>query len=147
MNEKDKKLIPILKGRCVVPGKKKGEALVCIRALSAAGGIDPNTGIIIESRHPQKGENVKKKILIYPNGKGSSGFSLIFHALSMLGRAPRAMIVGRLNSLTALAAVVGNMPTVCGPFEGNKNPFEMIKTGDKILVDSEKGLIYKLDGI
>ena len=134
----------ILKGRCVTSGVKKGKALVCTKALSAAGGIDPNTGIIIESRHPQKGESVKKKILIYPNGKGSSGFSLIFHALSLLGRAPKAMIIGRINSLTALAAVAGNIPTVGGPFENNKNPIEVIKTGEKILVDADKGIVFKL---
>ncbi|MHA1298216.1 MAG: aconitase X swivel domain-containing protein [Candidatus Helarchaeota archaeon] len=139
------KQILILKGRSVVPGLKKGKALVCIRALSAAGGIDPNTGIIIESRHPQKGENVKKKILIYPNGKGSSGFSLIFHALSLLGRAPKAMIINRLNSLSALAAVVGNIPTICGPFEGGKNPLDVIKNDEKLLVDANKGLVYRIE--
>ena len=142
MVEEEKELL--LKGRCVVPGVKKGKALLCSRALSAAGGIDPNTGFIIESRHPQKGENVKKKILIYPNGKGSSGFSLIFHALSMLGIAPKAMIINNLNSLTALASVVGNIPTICGPFEGNKDPLKIIKHGEKILVDAYKGVIYRI---
>lgn len=142
---KDKTGELILKGRTITPGIKKGKALVCTRALSAAGGIDPNTGIIIESRHPQKGESVKNKILIYPNGKGSSGFSLIFHALGLLGRAPKAMIIGKINSLTALAAVVGNIPTVGGPFENNKNPIEVIRTGEKILVNADKGLVFKLE--
>lgn len=134
----------ILRGRCIVPGKKKGTALVCTRALSAAGGIDPNSGEIIESRHPQKGENVRKKILIYPNGKGSSGFSLIFHALNLTGNAPRAMVIGKINSLTALAAVAGNLPTVGDPFEQDKNPVETIKTGEKILVNATKGLVFKI---
>ncbi|MHA1380052.1 MAG: aconitase X swivel domain-containing protein [Candidatus Helarchaeota archaeon] len=142
MSEKNKTII--LKGKTVVPGVKKGNALVCTRALSAAGGIDPNTGIIIESRHPQNGQSVKKKILIFPNGKGSSGFSLIFHALSLFGKGPKAMIVGRLNSLTALASVVGNIPTICGPFDGDKNPLELIQTGEKILVDANNGLVYKI---
>ena len=132
----------ILKGRCIVPGEKKGTALVCTRALSAAGGIDPTSGRIIEARHPQKGENVRKKILIFPNGKGSSGFSLIFHVLSLTGNAPRAMIIDKINSLTALGAVAGGIPTVGGPFE--KNPGDVIKSGDKILLNATNGLVFKI---
>ena len=132
----------LLTGRCVVGGVKKGKALVCTRALSAAGGIDPATGTIIEARHPQKGENVRKRILVYPNGKGSSGFSLIFHALALTGNAPRAMVVSRINSLTALAAVVSDIPTVGGPFKNN--PSDLIKSGDKILLNASKGHIYKI---
>ena len=89
----------ILKGRCVVPGMKEGNTLVLTHSFSAFGGIDPFTGKIIESRHPQKGEIVRKKILIFPNGKGSSGFSLYFHILSVTGNAPKAMIINRINSL------------------------------------------------
>ena len=132
----------ILKGRCIVPGEKKGIALVCTRALSAAGGIDPTSGQIIEARHPQKGANVRKKILVCPNGKGSSGFSLIFHALSLTGNAPRAMIIDRVNSLTALGAVASDIPTIGGPFE--KRPSELIKSGDKILLNATEGLVFKI---
>jgi predicted aconitase with swiveling domain len=141
-NDKDAKLL--LKGRCVVSGTKKGIALVLTKSISAFGGIDPYTSRIIESRHPQKGDLVKKKILIFPNGKGSSGFSLYFHIMSITGNAPLAMIIGRLNSLTALAAVVANIPTIGGPYEMNKNPVETIKTGEKILVDASEGIVYKI---
>ncbi len=140
--EKSRELI--LKGRCIYPGLKQGTALVCTRALSAAGGIDPMTGTIIEARHPQRGETVKKKILIFPNGKGSSGFSLIFHALSLTGNAPRSMIVGKLNSLTALAAVAGDIPTIGDPFQKGHNPLELIKSGEKILVNATEGLIFRI---
>jgi len=143
MDRKSEKEL-ILQGRCVVPGTKAGTALVLTRSISAFGGINPYTSKIIESRHPQKGEDVKKKILIFPNGKGSSGFSLYFHIISLLGNAPRAMIICRLNSLTALGAVVGNIPTIAGPFREGKDPLELIKTGDKILVDAISGNIFKI---
>ncbi|MHA1130609.1 MAG: aconitase X swivel domain-containing protein [Candidatus Helarchaeota archaeon] len=136
--------IRILKGKRVVPGVKQGNAIVLTRSFSAFGGIDPFTSQIIESRHPQKGEKVKGKVLIFPNGKGSSGFSLYFHILSMMGNAPRAMIINRVNSLTALAAVVCNIPTIGGPFDKGKNLIELIRTGDKILVDATNGNVYKI---
>lgn len=141
-SESEKELI--LQGQCVVPGTKEGTALVLTRSISAFGGIDPYTSEIVESGHPQKGSKVKKKVLIFPNGKGSSGFSLYFHMISLLGNAPRAMIICRLNSLTALGAVVGNIPTIAGPFVEGKNPLELINTGDKILVDASSGNVFKV---
>ena len=54
------------------------------------------------------------------------------------------MIIGRINSLTALAAVVGDIPTVGGPFEMGKDPVNIIKSGEKILVDATKGFVFRL---
>ncbi len=139
LTENKEKLI--LKGRTVVPGRRQGMAMVLERSFSAFGGIDPFSSRIIESRHPQKGQKVKRRILIFPNGKGSSGFSLYFHMLSLAGNAPRAMIINRVNSLTALAAVVGNIPTV----EVGEASQEKIRTGDKILVDATHGSVYKIE--
>ncbi|HUY00159.1 MAG TPA: DUF126 domain-containing protein [Candidatus Deferrimicrobium sp.] len=141
-NDTDANLL--LKGRCVVSGTKKGIALVLSKSISAFGGIDPYTSKIMEVRHPQKGEFVKKKVLVFPNGKGSSGFSLYFHIMSITGNAPLAMVIGKVNSLTALAAVAANIPTVGGPYEMNKNPIEIIKPGDHLLVDASKGLVFKI---
>lgn len=134
----------VLKGRSIVPGVRVGVALVLNHSISAFGGIDPYTSQVIESRHPQKGEKVRKKVLIFPNGKGSSGFSLYFHIMSITNNAPKAMIINKINSLTALAAVVGNIPTVGGPFEIKNNAVQQIKTGDRIRVDATKGLVFKV---
>jgi predicted aconitase with swiveling domain len=143
MNNELTKIL-LVKGRCVVPGMKEGIALVLSRSISAFGGIDPYTSKIVESRHPQKGEEVKRKILIFPNGKGSSGFSLYFHIMSLTGNAPRAMIISKLNSLTALAVVAGNIPTITGPFDEDKNPLDLIKTGERILVDATQGQVFRI---
>ncbi len=134
----------VLKGKSVVPGIKRGRALVLSRSFSAFGGIDPFSSQIIETRHPQKGERIKRKILIFPHGKGSSGFSLYFHIMRVTDNNPKAMIINRISSLTALAAVAGNIPTISGPFDEDKNPFEIIQTGDLIEVDCTRGLIYKV---
>ncbi|MHA1265842.1 MAG: aconitase X swivel domain-containing protein [Candidatus Helarchaeota archaeon] len=134
----------ILQGRCVVPGIKQGTALVLTRSISAFGGIDPFNSKIIESTHPQKGELVKRKILVFPNGKGSSGFSLYFHIMSLTGNAPKAMIITKVNSLTALAAVAANIPTITGPFAENRNPLSLIKTGDSLYLDAAQGIVAKL---
>ena len=53
-------------------GSAQGSALVFLQALSFWGGIDSETGDIIDHSHPGFGENVAGKILVMPSGRGSS---------------------------------------------------------------------------
>ena len=61
-----------LKGRLISKGKGEGEALVTSQPISFYGGVDPNTGIVIEKGHELQGQSVKGKILVFPQGKGST---------------------------------------------------------------------------
>ena len=45
----------VLRGRCVVPGRAEGEALVTRDRISGWGGIDSRTGTIVETRHELRG--------------------------------------------------------------------------------------------
>jgi predicted aconitase with swiveling domain len=48
------------------------------------------------------------------------------------------MIIGKVNSLTAIGAVVMRVPTVTD-FDGD--PTEKIATGDWVKVDAERGIV------
>ena len=61
-----------LKGRLISKGKGEGEALVTSQPISFYGGVDPNTGIVLEKGHELQGQSVKGKILVLPTGKGST---------------------------------------------------------------------------
>jgi predicted aconitase with swiveling domain len=61
----------ILKGRIIVEGKCRGEALVSARPISFLGGIDPADGKIIEKKHDLSGLFIKDRILCFPHGHGS----------------------------------------------------------------------------
>ena len=58
-----------LVGRLISKGKAEGEALVTSQPISFYGGVDPNTGIIIEKGHQLNGQSVKDKILVFPQAK------------------------------------------------------------------------------
>jgi hypothetical protein len=59
-----------LKGRIIYKGKGEGEALTTSMPISFYGGVDPNTGEVIEKGHELQGKSVKGKILVFPTGKG-----------------------------------------------------------------------------
>jgi len=128
----------ILKGRKVVAGVAEGEALVSTQSISCCGGIDPYTGNFIERGHQLKGENVTGKILVFPAAKGSSGWSQAAHASRIMGANPKAMIVSEINPQTASGGLVMHIPVVT---DLDRNPLEVIKTGDWVRIDADKGVV------
>ena len=47
-------------------------AVVLDEGLSLWGGMDPATGDLIDVHHPQRGANLTGRVLVMPNGRGSS---------------------------------------------------------------------------
>lgn len=128
----------ILHGRKVVGGCAEGEALVTRDTVAAWAAVDPIKGIIVERRHELRGQSFAGKVFVFPSAKGSSGFSMTFHTARLAGKAPKALIIKDINSLAALAAVVMHTPAVT---DLDKNPVEVIKTGDWVKVDADRGII------
>jgi len=58
-------------GSVLVDGNASGPLLVSDVGISFWGGIDPQSGNIIDEHHPLKGSNVSGKILVIPSGRGS----------------------------------------------------------------------------
>ncbi|WP_069812429.1 aconitase X swivel domain-containing protein [Streptomyces sp. TP-A0874] len=127
----------LLRGRGVVPGRASGPALVCTAPLSGWGGIDPRSGTIVESGHPQHGRSVAGTVLLLPGAKGSSGWSGQFHLAKLQGTAPRAIVFTRMNSKLALGLAVLRVPAVTGLVTDPAT----IRTGDLVEVDGTAGTV------
>jgi predicted aconitase with swiveling domain len=93
-------------GYVLVSGAASGEALVLDAPLSLWGGLDPETGDIIDQRHPQWGANVTGKLLVMPIGKGSSSASSILLESVRLGTAPAAILLAEPDAILALGSAV-----------------------------------------
>jgi hypothetical protein len=128
----------ILKGRKVVGGCVEGEAIVTKEYISGWGGIDPKTGTIIDLRHELSGQCFAGKVLVYQGAKGSSGWSGAFHEARSNGVAPLAMIYNITTTKIALGAVVTRVPAVT---DLDKDPTEVISTGDWVKVDADNGIV------
>jgi uncharacterized protein len=70
-----------LQGRKIYPGQAEGEALVTRMGISFFGGVDPESGRIVEKGHELEGETVSGKILVFPTGKGSTVGSYTLYRL------------------------------------------------------------------
>jgi predicted aconitase with swiveling domain len=101
--------------RVLVPGEATGPALVLDVPLSLWGGLDPETGDIIDQRHPQWHANVTGRVLVMPVGKGSSSASSILLEAARLGTAPSAILLAEPDPILALGAAVARELYGIGP--------------------------------
>lgn len=132
----------VITGRGVVPGIAEGEALVTHETISGWGGVNPITGTVIESRHELRGQSFAGKVLVFPGAKGSSGWSSIFHMARLREMAPVAMVFNIMTTKAALGAVVMRTPTVT---DCDRDPLDLIRTGDWVRVDGDAGTITVWD--
>jgi uncharacterized protein len=128
----------ILHGRAVTSGIAEGEALVTTETVSGWGGVNPMTGEIIETRHELRGQSFSGKVLVFPGAKGSSGWSVAFHTCRLAGTAPLALIFTEMTTKVALGAVVMRVPAIT---DLDRDPFSVIRTGDRVRVDADNGIV------
>jgi uncharacterized protein len=122
-----------MKGRCINPGVVEGEALVSSQPIGFYGGVDARTGMFIEKGHELEGKSVKGKILVFPNGKGSTVGSYVIYGLKKNGVAPKAIINSETETIVATGAILADIPCVDGIDVSG------IRTGQRISLDAARG--------
>ncbi len=127
-----------IKAHRISKGKASGRVLLTKEAISFLGSVDPKTGIVVEKEHELEGERISEKILLFPCGKGSTVGSYVIYQLKKNNVAPAAMINLRCEPIVAVGAIISSIPLVDQP---EKNPFEILRNGDSVLVDADNGYI------
>jgi len=122
-----------LKGRVIFRGIAEGEALTTTQPISFYGGVDPNTSEIIEKGHELQGKRVKNKILVFPNGKGSTVGSYTLYRMKKGGIAPAGIINKECETVVAVGTIISEIPCV------DEIDISKIKTGD--IVRLENGVV------
>ena len=118
-----------LKGRIIYKGKAEGQALVTSQPISFYGGVDPNTGVVTEKGHELQGQSVKGKILVFPQGKGSTVGSYTLYRMKKNGIAPAGMINKESETIIAVGAIISEIPTV------DKVDISKLQTGKKLRIE------------
>ena len=95
-------------GRIIVDGDAMGEILALAEGISFWGGIDPETGRIIDVHHPNHGASVAGKILMMPTSRGSCSGSGVLLELSLSRHAPAALVFSEREEILTLGALVSD---------------------------------------
>jgi len=129
-------MLPIvLKGRVIVEGRCRAEALVSMKPISFLGGVDPADGKIIEKKHDLSGICIKGKVLCFPHGHGSTVGSYVLYSLAKKGLAPKAIINETADPVVVVGAIIANIPMI------DLIDIRQIRKGDTVEVDACEGVV------
>ena len=124
-----------LQGRSISPGSAEGEAIVSPEPIGFYGGIEIETGVVIEKGHPLEGQCVTGKVLVFPNGKGSTVGSYVIYGLARNGVGPCALVNRETETIVATGAILAGVPCV------DLIDIGEIKTGDRLRIDADRGTV------
>jgi uncharacterized protein len=105
----------VLHGRGLSRGTGRGPVLFSPEPISFLGGVDPETGRVIERGHPLSGQGVEGTILVFPHGKGSTVGSYVLYALARNGKAPAGMVNAEAEPIIVTGAIIAGIPLVDRP--------------------------------
>lgn len=97
-----------LRGRLLVEGSATGPVLALAEGLSFWGGVDPESGRIIDVHHLNHGVSVAGKIVLMPTSRGSCSGSGVLLELSLGGHAPAALVFCEREEILTLGALVSD---------------------------------------
>jgi len=129
--------------RVLVQGSACGSLLVSNTALSFWGGVDPESGQIIDQHHPLAGISVAGKILAVPSGRGSSSGSGALLELLMNERAPAALVFSEDELILTLGVLVAqtlfekSIPVL----QVNSDTFATLVTGQFAVIEKNRLLV------
>jgi len=119
----------VMRGRVIKAGRAEGPALVSPAPISFLGGVDPDSGVVLEAGHPLEGRSVAGTMLVFPTGKGSTVGSYTILRLARNGRGPVAIINAESEAIVAVGAIIADIPMV------DQIDIALIQDGDRVTVE------------
>lgn len=127
----------ILKGNKILGGRTvEGEIILQEESFSFFGDVNRETGVI--NVGPNAGKSFKDKILVFPQSKGSTLAPYVVTDCKRNGVAPQAILCRKADGVVAMVAILADIPTM-DQFE--EDIVKAVKTGDRVRVDPDNGLI------
>jgi predicted aconitase with swiveling domain len=124
-----------LEGRKIYKGIAEAEAIVTKDGISFYGGVDPDTGMVVEVGHDLEGQSITGKVLVFPTGKGSTVGSYTMYRMKKNDMAPAAIVNQEIDTIIAVGCIISEIPCV------DKIDINRIKTGQKLIVNGSKGTV------
>jgi predicted aconitase with swiveling domain len=125
-------------GRFYAVGHAHASALVLSDPVSFWGGIDVETGNVIDRSHPDLGKSVSGRILVMQCGRGSSSSSSVLAEMIHRHSGPAGILLARPDPILTVASIVAHTlyglicPIVVCIIDG-------IATGDQVRISSTEG--------
>lgn len=105
------------------------------------GGVDAETGVVVEPGHALEGRCVAGRVLVFPRGKGSTVGSYVLYGLAKRGLAPAAIVNVEAEIIVAVGAILAEVPMLD---QLERDPYQVLRDGDEVVVDGNEGVLCLL---
>ena len=131
----------------LVGGEARGSLLLLDEPLSLWGGLDPESGEVIDRRHPASGTIVTGRILAMPCGRGSSSASSVLLEAVRLDTAPAAIVLAEPDGILALGSLVARELYGKGPpiLVLGTADYERLSDGQQVRIGPDGQLDLEVD--
>ena len=132
----------LLKGKALNKGIFEGEAIVSSTPFGFYRAVVPQTGIVRDTRNELFGQKISGKVLVFPEGRGSTSGAMMIAELARMGTHFGAMINRKTEPILATGVILARIfynqiiPTV---HYLDQDPLEVIETGDIVRVNGYSG--------
>ena len=123
--------------KVIVRGRARGQVLFAQNPINFLGGVEKKTGRVRDEKHDLFGKFIADKILVFPNGVGSSVGAYTIYSLKYNKSAPLAMVCLHADITTASGCAISNIPLVVA----EKKDYESLRDSQEVLVDAVEGTI------
>ncbi|GAB5412792.1 MAG: aconitase X [Congregibacter sp.] len=101
-------LEPSHDAQLIVAADASGAVVHCAQGLSFWGGVDPDSGAIIDAHHPNCGAELAGRIVLMPSSRGSCSGSGVLLQLALSSKAPAALVFCENEETLTLGAVIAD---------------------------------------
>jgi len=95
-----------MRATVLVSGDAQGSVVACSEGLSFWGGVDPDSGVIIDAHHPDHGTPLAGRIVLMPTSRGSCSGSGVLLQLARNAKAPAALVFREPEDILTLGAMI-----------------------------------------
>ena len=133
-----------LNGRGVTSGIIEGEVLVIGDVFGFAHGVEPTTGRVLDEMYNSLDRNVRNKVLLFSYWKWSVSEGLYILETVKRDNAPAAIITLEIGADITVCFIMAKLlydkeiPIID---RLDRNPVDIINTGDWVKVDANNGII------
>jgi len=120
-----------------------GRALVAADNFSARYDLDRGKGVFSRSAHKLFGQSYVGQVLVLVTAKGGVASAWMLREMAARGMAPKAIVFDRTNTILAQGAAFAEL-TLVDRFEAG-DPTKLIRTGDELEIEPDKGLVTILN--
>lgn len=128
----------ILRGHVGIGPRVTGEALAADDNFSARYDLDRLKGVFSRPTHKLAGRSYVGKVLVLNVAKGGVATAWMLREMAARGMCPLALLLNFANPIMAQGAAFGNVALI-DRFEVDVTT--AIRTGERVTVDPEKGVV------